>query len=86
MGSPIYLDEIAYSITAMKNNRATGKDGFPSEVFKSLAPELIDHLDRPFNLIWENGKVPQDFKNAIIISRINVTDLNVETIEVSHCF
>lgn len=52
----------------MKNNKASGKDGIPSEVFKSLTPELVDNLDRLFNLIWENGKVRQDFKDAILIN------------------
>ncbi|XP_030747133.1 uncharacterized protein LOC115875768 [Sitophilus oryzae] len=65
---PLTRKEIADAIASLKNNKATGKDSIPAEIYKALTPELMPHLENLFTVIWERESVPQDFRDSIIIS------------------
>ena len=46
---------------------APGSDAIPAEVYKAGGPVLLQKLTQLFQLIWNEGKVPQQFKDATIV-------------------
>ena len=61
------IDEIRKAIGQLVSGKAPGNDGIPAEIFKFGGDDLIEKLHELFILIWETGRVPQDFKDASII-------------------
>ena len=51
----------------MSNGKAPGIDGIPTKVIKLCSSSLLPHLSALVELIWKEGSVPQDFKDAIIV-------------------
>ena len=45
-----------------------GKDSIPADVYRAGGPQLINKITRLMEKIWEKGEVPQDFKDASIVS------------------
>lgn len=62
----ITSEEIQVAIRQLKNNKASGCDHIPGEIYKALSGELLQHLEKLFNLIWDKGYAPQDFRDATI--------------------
>ncbi len=52
----------------MKCNKASGGDGIPAEVYKHGGTTLVHHLHRIFLKIWDNEEVPQELKDASIVT------------------
>ena len=65
---PITEQEIKASIEQLKNNKSAGCDAIPAEIYKCASEKLIGHLKALFDVIWESGEVPQDFRNANIVN------------------
>ena len=63
-------EEIATAMKAMANAKAVGPDGLPAELLKlGLQQEdrtILRELHRLTILIWRQGKVPQQWKYAVI--------------------
>ena len=62
-------EEIATATKAMANAKAAGPDGLPAELLKlglQQDPTILRELHRLTILIWRQGKVPQQWKDAII--------------------
>ena len=62
-------EEIATAIKAMANAKAVGPDGLPAELLKLGIQQdrtILRELHRLTILIWRQGKVPQQRKDAII--------------------
>ena len=59
--------EVRAAIQAMKSNNATGPDGIPAEIWKS-SEALAEQLHNLLAHIWEKEDVPQQFKDANIIT------------------
>ena len=62
-------EEIATAMKAMTNAKAVGPDGLPAELLKlGLQPDqtILLELHRLTILIWRQGKVPQQWKDAVI--------------------
>lgn len=51
----------------MKNNEAAGEDGLSCEVLKAGGSVLTKQLNKLIVQVWENEKVPEDWKKAILI-------------------
>ena len=51
----------------MKSNKAPGPDGIPSEIWKS-SETLAEHLHTILQHVWEKEDVPQQFKDANIVT------------------
>ena len=61
--------EIATAMKAMANAKAVGPDGFPAELLKLGLQQdrtILQELHRLTILIWLQGKVPQQWKDAVI--------------------
>ena len=62
-------EEIATAMKAMVNAKAVGPDGLPAELLKLGLQQdrtILRELQRLTILIWRQGKVPQQWKYAVI--------------------
>ena len=62
-------EEIATAMKAMTNAKAVGPDGLPAELLKIGLQQdrtIVRELHRLTILIWRQGKVPQQWKDAVI--------------------
>ena len=62
-------EEIATAMKAMANEKAVGPDGLPAELLKlglQQARTILLEVHRLTTLIWREGKVPQQWKDAVI--------------------
>ena len=62
-------EEIATAMKAMVNAKAVGPDDFPAELLKLRLQQdrtILWELHRLTILIWRQGKVPQQWKDAVI--------------------
>ena len=62
-------EEIATAIKAMANAKVVGPDGLPAELLKLGLQQdrtILLELHRLTTLIWREGKVPQQWKDAVI--------------------
>ena len=68
LADPPSLLEVNKAIEQMKSGKAPGADSIPSEVFKSGDPQLITKLCELFRIMREKETIPQDFRDAVIVS------------------
>ena len=62
-------EEIATAIKAMANAKAVGPDGLPAELLKLRLQQdrtILLELHRLATLIWREGKISQQWKDAVI--------------------
>ena len=64
----ILLGAVKVAIKLLKNNKASGADGIPAEVLKCGGEALAAELHAVFELCWHTHCLPQDFKDANIIT------------------
>jgi len=62
------LAEVRAAVKKLKNGRAAGNDGIPTELLKCALEPISTALHRLFLLVWKTGKVPSDWHDGIIIS------------------
>ena len=62
------LDELNKAIDALSCGKAPGEDCIPPEIIKAGKPALIKPLHELLCLCWREGQVPQDMRNAKIIT------------------
>ena len=63
--------EIAAALRAMANSKAVGTDGLPAELLKLGLNQnrlILRELHRLITATWHEGKVPQRWKDAIIMA------------------
>ena len=71
--------EIGKAIKMLKNGKAVGPDGIPTEALKSGAKTSVDMLHSLFGKIWEQGNIPIEWKEAHIVKipkKGNLADCN----------
>ncbi|KAI8499112.1 hypothetical protein Bbelb_228760 [Branchiostoma belcheri] len=61
-------EEVEAAISKLKCHKAPGVDGVPAEVYKLGGASLLERLTGLFATCWERGVVPQDLRDAIIVS------------------
>lgn len=71
------LQELKSAIKAMKCGKAAGADGIPAEVFKHGGPTLSKKLHRLFTLIWTTESIPDDLRDALIVTIFKKGDKTV---------
>lgn len=60
------IEELKRTIKSSKN-KAPGADGITNAMLKEFTPENHGHLLNVFNKLYAAGKVPNEWKNAVII-------------------
>lgn len=65
--SPPTITEITSALTEMKNGKSPGIDGIPAEILKVDARALASIIEPLFRKIWEEERVPAEWKNGIIV-------------------
>ena len=61
------MDEMVRAIKGLKDGKAPGGDGIPAEVWKYGGANLSNRLHRWIMNVWEEGHVPQAWKDANIV-------------------
>ncbi|KAJ8042533.1 hypothetical protein HOLleu_13607 [Holothuria leucospilota] len=62
------LEELIKAIDTPKSNQVAGKDGIPPEIIKFGKLVILKHLHNLLCLCWKEDKVPQDMRNAKIVT------------------
>ena len=62
------MDEMARAIAGLKDGKAPGSDGIPAEVWKHGGDNLSNRLHQLITKAWEEGSVPQAWKDASIVT------------------
>lgn len=62
------MNEVTKAIAGLKDGRAPGEDGIPAEVWKHGGTKLVDRLHQLICSAWEEGTVPQAWKDASIVT------------------
>ena len=68
LDEPPSMEELTNSLSHLKNNKSPGVDGIPSEILKHGGEVLRLRLFELVGRIWEREGVPQQWKDARIIS------------------
>ena len=69
LGIELTEEEIAIATKAMANAKAVGPDGLPAELLKLGLQQdrtILLQLHRLIPLIWREGKVPKQWKDAVV--------------------
>ena len=61
-------EELSKAIDALANRKAPGEDNIPPELIKCGKPALLDPLHELLCLCWKEGEVPQEMRDAKIIT------------------
>ena len=59
--------EIRMAIKALKTGKAAGPDGVPAEAIKADLTTTTDMLHSLFTKVWEEGKIPENWREGVII-------------------
>lgn len=51
----------------MKNNKASGSDGSPHEMYNHGGEILAHHLHDFIQKIWNPGEIPRELKDAMVV-------------------
>ena len=62
------LEEVIKATSQLKCGKAAGVDGIPPEIWKHGGAALHSKLYDLFLCCWEQGKLPQDLRDAVIIT------------------
>lgn len=62
------MAELVKAINALTSGKAPGIDAIPPDLIKQGKPALLPHLYELLCLCWEEGAVPQDMRDAKIIT------------------
>ncbi|KAI5714830.1 hypothetical protein M8J77_006182 [Diaphorina citri] len=60
------LEEIRAAVKILKNGKAAGKDGIPTEVLKKGGEKLSEKIWLLMRTIWKEESIPSDWKESII--------------------
>ena len=66
LDEPPTLEEL--TVDQLKSHKAAGVDGIPPEIWKHGGPALHVKLHDLLVCCWEQGKLPQDLRDAVIIT------------------
>lgn len=63
----VTIGEIQYALFQMKNAKATGEDGIPSDLFKVCEDSVLESLAALFNKILRTEEIPEQWFESTII-------------------
>ena len=82
LNDPFEFSEILNNIKKLKNNKSAGLDLIKNEFIKKSSPHLIDFYCKLFNLILENGLIPDVRGRYYLYIKIKVQRMILVIIEV----
>ena len=59
--------DVRAALKKMKNNKATGPDQIPGEVWKVLGDEGVRILKDVFNMVIKTGRMPEEWRKSILV-------------------
>ena len=65
---PRTLEELSKAIDSLASGKSPGADGIPAEILKTGKAVLLEPLHQLLCLSWELGYVPQDMRDANIVT------------------
>ena len=68
LADPPTMEEIEKAIGQTNLGRASGEDGIPAEIYKAAGPNGPEAFHDLLLSIWEEEKIPDDFRDALIVS------------------
>ena len=68
LDDPPTRKEIRKTTMQQKVGKSPGIDGIPAEVYQHGEEAVLDKLQDLFTNCWEKGTLPQDFRDAVIVS------------------
>ena len=85
MAHPPTCEEIKKATMQLKVGESPGTYGIPAEVSQHGGEAVLDKLQDLFTNCWEKGTLPQDLKDAVIVSLYETREQTqtVQTIEAS---
>ena len=86
--SPPTYFEIFEQVTDIKTGKAPGVDNIPAEFLKCNAESLSNILHSLFKKIWDEERIPEDWKRGLIIKLPKKREilLTQTTGEALHCY
>lgn len=60
-------EEIRKALSHIKNNKSPGNDSITGEMLKAGSEETVEMLHNLLNRVWQEKKIPQEWKEAVII-------------------
>ena len=57
------MDELSKAIKQMNCGRASGKDGIPAEIYKTVRSRAMEVFFDIIQRIWDQEKMPEDFRD-----------------------
>jgi len=64
------LIEVELAIDKLKRHKATGVDHIPSELIQAGGGKLYAEIHKLIAIIWNNEKLPQEWKNQLLFQFI----------------
>jgi len=68
LDAALSLEEVNRAVHVLKNNKASGADGLPPELFKAGGDTLAKALLHVLLSCWDAGQIPSNLKDANIIT------------------
>ena len=68
LDDPSTREEIRKATMQLKMGKSPGTDGIPAEVYQHGEQAVLDKLQDLFTNCWEKGTLPQDLRDAVIVS------------------
>ena len=59
--------EVKWALESITENKASGGDGIPVELFQTLKDDAVKVLHSIYQQIWKTQQWPQDWKRSIFI-------------------
>ena len=59
-------EEVLSALSGLKNNKSAGPDSIPAELLKYGGVTVKDCLRRLFDVVWNTGDMPQQWKDSTI--------------------
>ena len=83
LDDPPTREEIKKSTMQLKVGKSPGIDGIQAEVYQHGGKAVLDKLQDLFTNCWEKGTLPQDLRDAVIVSLYKTREKNqtVQTTE-----
>ena len=60
------IEDVEKATRKLKNNRAAQTDGIHPELIKYIGNKLLNRIYEPVRQIWEEERIPKEWKETII--------------------